>query len=125
MVTQSGQVSRQGGLNKRPLEGRVKVPTRTRRTHFSAREMGPASESEEDGDNATLSIAGYFTGKCRDYGLGSRQVLTWRGGGTRKREQSHSPRLASPLPKNLPGVPKVSRGTRNTTKIIKIKIYTR
>ena len=71
--------------------------------------------------NATLSIAGYFTGKCRDYGSGNRQVLTWRGGGTREREPSHSPRLASPLHKNLPEGPKVSRGTRNTTKIIKIK----
>ena len=29
------------------------------------------------------------------------------------------------LQKNLPGGPKVSRGTSNTTKIIKIKIYTR
>ena len=51
--------------------------------------MGPASQSEEDGANATLSITGYFTGKCRDYGLGSRQVLTWRGVGTREREPSH------------------------------------
>ena len=58
----------QGGLNERPLEGRVKVPARTRGTHSSAREMGPVSKSEEDGANATLSITGYLTGKCRDYG---------------------------------------------------------
>ena len=48
-----------------------------------------------------------------------------RGGGTQVREPSHSSRLASPLHKNLPGGPKVSRGMRNTIKIIKIKIYTR
>ena len=52
----------QGGLNKRPLEGRVKAPTRTRRTHFSAREMGPVPQREEDGATATVSIAGYYTG---------------------------------------------------------------
>ena len=73
----------------------------------------------------TVSIAGYYTGKCRDHMSCSIQVLTWRGGGTREREPSHSPRLASPLHKNLPRGPKVSRGTRNTIKIIKIKIYTR
>ena len=44
-VLQNSQVKchSQGGLNERPLEGRVKVPARTRGTHFSAREMGPAS----------------------------------------------------------------------------------
>ena len=42
--------------------GRVKVPTRTRGTHSSAREMGPASESEEDGANVTMSVAGHSTG---------------------------------------------------------------
>ena len=54
--------------------------------------------------------------KCRHYTSCSRQVLTWRGGGTRERKPSHSPRLASPLHKNLSRGPKVSRGTRNTTK---------
>ena len=37
------QVSILSEQTKRPLEGRVKAPTRTRGTHFSAREMGPAS----------------------------------------------------------------------------------
>ena len=68
----------------------------------------------------TLSIAGCYTGKCRDYNPCSRQSPAMRGGGTQVREPSHSSRLASPLHKNLLGGPKVSRGTRNT-----IKIYTR
>ena len=43
--------------------GRVRVSTKTRGTHSSAREMGPASQSEEDGANATMSVAGHSTGK--------------------------------------------------------------
>ena len=88
--------------------------------------MGPVPQREEDGATATVSIAGYFTGKCRDYTSCSRQVLAWRGGGTREREPSHSSRHASPMHKNQPGVPKVSKGTRNTNKNNKnkkIKIY--
>ena len=54
--------------------GRVRVPTRTRGTHSSAREMGPVSESEEDGANATMSIAGHITGMTRLQAC-SRQVL--------------------------------------------------
>ena len=107
------------------MEGRVKVPARTRGTHSSAREMGPVSESEEDGATATLSITGYLTGKCRSYVGGSRQVLTCQGAEPKLGEPIHKTRPASPLLKNLPGGPKVSRGTRNLTKIIKIKSYIR
>ena len=44
------------------------------------------------------------------------KVLAWRGGGTQGREPSHSSCHASPMHKNPPGGPKVSRGTRQTNK---------
>ena len=114
VVKQSGQVSRS-------RRSKQNVRWRDELRHQPG-PGGPISQPGKWDQCHTVSIAGYYTGKCRDYKSCSRQVLAWRGGGTREREPSHSSRLASPLHKNLPGGPKVSRGTRNT---IKIKIYTR
>ena len=63
-------------------------------------------KARKTGQCHTVSIAGYYTGKCRDYKSGSRQVLAWRGGGTQEREPSHSSRHVSPMHK------KPTRGTQ-------------
>ena len=126
VVKQSGQVSRsrrskqnvrwRDELRHQPGPGGPISQPRKWDQHPKARKTGPMPH---------CVYRWILYRKCRDYTSCSRQVLTWRGGGTREREPSHSPRLVSPLHKNLPGGPKVSRGTRNTIKIIKIKIYTR
>ena len=54
------------------LMGRVKAPTRTRGTHFSAREMGPVSKARKTGPRHFV-YRWILDRKCRDYGLGSRQ----------------------------------------------------
>ena len=63
--------------------------------------------------------------ECRDHKRAVDKSWPWRGVGIRKREPGHSSRLASPPAEDQPGGPRVSRGTRNLTKIIKIKSYTR
>ena len=59
--------------------------------------------------------------ECRDYKRVVDKSWPWRGVWTRKREPSHSSRLASPPAEDQPGGPRVSRGTRNTTKTNKNK----
>ena len=59
--------------------------------------------------------------ECRDYKRVVNKSWPWRGVWTRRREPSHSSRLASPPAEDQPGGPRVSRGTRNTTKTNKNK----
>ena len=61
----------QGGQNKRSLEGRVKAPTRTKRS--ITRKWISNLKRGRQGQCHTLSIAGCYTGKCRDYNPCSRQ----------------------------------------------------
>ena len=64
----------QGGQNKRPLEGRVKAPTRTNGPPNSVRDRGPSNlKRGRQGHRHTVSIAGCYTGRCRDYKPFSRQ----------------------------------------------------
>ena len=66
--------SGQGGQNKRPLEGRVKAPTRTNGPPNSARDRGPSNPKwGRQGHRHAMSIAGCYTGRCRDYNPCSRQ----------------------------------------------------
>ena len=73
--------SGQGGQNKRPLEGRVKAPTRTNGPTHSVRDRGPSNlKRGRQGHRHTVSIAGCYTGRCRDYNPCSRQSPAVRGG---------------------------------------------
>ena len=64
----------QGGQNKRPLEGRVEAPTRTNGSPNSVRDRGPSNlKRRRQGHRHTMSIAGCYTGRCRDYNPCSRQ----------------------------------------------------
>ena len=64
----------QGGQNKRPLEGRVKAPTRTNGPPNSVRGTCPSNlQRGRQGHRHTVSIAGCYTGRCRDYKPCSRQ----------------------------------------------------
>ena len=74
VVKPSGQCHSQGGQNKRPLEGRVKAPTRTNGPPNSVRDRGPSNlKRGRQGHRHTVSIAGCYTGRCRDYNPCSRQ----------------------------------------------------
>ena len=74
VVKYTGQVSESRGSNKRPLEGRVKAPTRTNGPPNSARDRGPSNlKRGRQGQCHTMFIAGSYTGRCRDDNPCSRQ----------------------------------------------------
>ena len=125
VVTQSGQVSRSRRSKQTSVGGTSQGTNQDQGDPFLSQGNGTSILKRGRRGQCHFVYRWILYRKCRDYKPCSRQDLTWRGGGTREREQSHSPRLASPLQKNLPGGPKVSRVTRNTIKTIKIKIYTR
>ena len=86
-------------------------------THNSARENGSSSlKRGRQGQCYTVSIAGRYTGKCRDYKSCSRQSpgSARRGNPEGNRVTRHVTR--HPCIKNPPGGPKVSRGARHTNK---------
>ena len=74
VVKQSGQVSESRRSKQTSFEGRVKAPTRTNGPPNSARDRGPSNlKRGRQGHRHTMSIAGYYTGRCRDYNPCSRQ----------------------------------------------------
>ena len=106
----------QGGQNKRPLEGRVKAPTRTKRSITQQEKMEQQPKARKTGPMPHCLSLEAIQASVETTILVVDRALAVRGGGTQVREPSHSSRHASPMHKNPPGGPKVSRGTRNTHK---------
>ena len=99
VVKPSGKCHSQGGQNKRPLEGRVKAPTRTNGPPNSVRDRGPSNlKRGRQGHHHTVSIAGCHTGRCRDYNPCSRQNPAVReGDGTSTQPQAQQTSKAGRL----------------------------
>ena len=117
VVKKSGQVSQTRRSKQTSVGGMSLGTNQDQGTHNSARENGSSSlKRERQGQCHTVSIAGCYTGKCRDYKSCSRHSpgSARRGNPAGNRVTRHVTR--HPCIKNPPGGPKVSRGTRHTNK---------
>ena len=117
VVKKSGQVSQSRRSKQTSIGGTSQGTNQDQGTHNSARENGSSSlKRGRQGQCHTVSIAGCYTGKCRDYKSCSRQNpgSARRGNPEGNRVTRHVTR--HPCIKNPPGGPKASRGTRHTNK---------
>ena len=96
----------QGGQNKRPLEGRVKAPTRTKSSITQQEKMEQQPKARKTGPMPLCLSLDAIQASVETTFRAVDRALAVRGGVTQVREPSHSSRLASAMHK------KPTRGTQ-------------